>query len=38
MSPLTVFYQALHYPTRFRLHMAVAFVFSAWLRVTAFLT
>jgi hypothetical protein len=35
---LTVFYRALHYPTRFRLNMAVAIAFSAWLTVTAFLT
>jgi hypothetical protein len=35
---LTAFYRALHYPARFRLYMAVAFAFSAWLTVTAFLT
>jgi hypothetical protein len=35
---LTAFYQALHYPARFRLYMGSAFVFSAWLTVTAFLT
>jgi hypothetical protein len=33
---LTAFYNALHYPARFRLYMAVAFAFSAWLTVTAF--
>jgi hypothetical protein len=35
---LTTFYRALHYPARFRLYMAVAFTFSAWLTVIAFLT
>ncbi|HME21442.1 MAG TPA: hypothetical protein VKI44_08865 [Acetobacteraceae bacterium] len=35
---LTTFYRALHYPARFRLYMAVALAFSAWLTVTAFLT
>jgi hypothetical protein len=34
---LTTFYRALHYPARFRLYMSVAFTFSAWLTVTAFL-
>ncbi len=34
---LAGFYQALHYPARFRLYMAAASVFSAWLAVTAFL-
>ncbi len=34
---LTAFYRALHYPARFRLYMAAALVFSAWLTVTAFL-
>jgi hypothetical protein len=34
---LTGFYQALHYQAWFRPYMAVAFVFSAWLTVTAFL-
>ena len=35
---LATFYRALHYPARFRLYMAVALAFSAWLTVTAFLT
>jgi len=34
---LGAFYQAMHYPARFRLYMAIAFAFSAWLTVTAFL-
>ena len=34
---LTIFYRALHYPARFRLYMAVALAFSAWLTVAAFL-
>jgi hypothetical protein len=34
---LTAFYRALHYPARFRLYMAAALAFSAWLTVTAFL-
>jgi hypothetical protein len=34
---LASFYRTLHYPARFRLYMAAAFVFSAWLSVTAFL-
>jgi hypothetical protein len=35
---LTTFYRALYYPAQFRVYMAVAFAFSAWLSVTAFLT
>jgi hypothetical protein len=35
---LTAFYRTLHYPARFRITMGVAFAFSAWLTVTAFLT
>jgi hypothetical protein len=35
---LTTLYRALHYPARFRLYIAVAVAFSAWLTVTAFLT
>ena len=35
---LTAVYRALNYPARFRLYMAVAIAFSAWLIVTAFLT
>ena len=35
---LSAFYQVLRYPARFRLYMAVAFAFSAWLTVTAFLS
>jgi hypothetical protein len=34
---LTTFYRALNYPARFRLYMAAAVAFSAWLTVTAFL-
>jgi len=34
---LTGFYRVLHYPARFRLYMGVAFAFSVWLTVTAFL-
>jgi hypothetical protein len=35
---LAAFYRALHYPVRFRLYMAVAVAFSAWLTSTAFLS
>src|SRR5271157_3932298 len=34
---LTAFSRALHSPARFRLYMAAALAFSAWLTVTAFL-
>ena len=34
---LGAFYRAMHYPARFRPYMAVAFAFSAWLTVAAFL-
>ncbi len=34
---LTTFYRTLNYPARFRLYMAIAFAFSVWLTVAAFL-
>jgi hypothetical protein len=34
---LSAFYRMLHYPARFRLCMAGAGVFSAWLTVAAFM-
>ena len=34
---LGAFYRVLHYPTRFRLYMAVALVLSAWLTLAAFM-